>query len=146
MLICMGAPNYFRGGSHCGNLSCHEAMAEDLVDILCSDYHFPSLLACALRMMEGGMTPSAAMKMLTLHPAQHLGFEKELGSIEVGKRADLVCFQPQNGQAQVTGVWVDGARELTVESYRRRTREALCRKEQEESQERERELPLQSSR
>ena len=22
MMVCMGAPNYFRGGSHCGNLSC----------------------------------------------------------------------------------------------------------------------------
>lgn len=28
MAVCMGAPNYVRGGSHCGNLSCREAIAE----------------------------------------------------------------------------------------------------------------------
>lgn len=52
MMVCMGAPNYFRGGSHCGNLSCPEALEEGLVDILCSDFHFPSLLASAVKMIR----------------------------------------------------------------------------------------------
>jgi alpha-D-ribose 1-methylphosphonate 5-triphosphate diphosphatase len=108
MMVCMGAPNYYRGGSHCGNLSCHDAMAENLVDIICSDYHFPSLLACAIRMMESGMPPSAAINMLTLHPARHLGMDGEIGSIVPGKRADLVAFHPRSGFSDVVRVWVRG--------------------------------------
>jgi alpha-D-ribose 1-methylphosphonate 5-triphosphate diphosphatase len=114
MMVCMGAPNYYRGGSHCGNLSCHDALAENLVDILCSDYHFPSLLACALRMVENGMPLSSAINLLTLNPARHLGIDKQLGSIEVGKQADLVAFHPRSGFADVTRVWVNGREQLSV--------------------------------
>lgn len=108
MMVCMGAPNYYRGGSHCGNLSCHDAMAENLVDILCSDYHFPSLLACVLRMAESGMSLSAAVNMVTLNPARHLRLDANLGSIERGKRGDLVAFHARDGYADVMRVWVDG--------------------------------------
>jgi alpha-D-ribose 1-methylphosphonate 5-triphosphate diphosphatase len=108
MMVCMGAPNYYRGGSHCGNLSCLDAMAENLVDIICSDYHFPSLLACAARMMENGMTPWTAINMLTLNPARHLGLDQEIGSIETGKRADLTAFHIHSGFGDVERVWVSG--------------------------------------
>jgi len=108
MMVCMGAPNYFRGGSHCGNLSCVDAMAEGLVDILCSDFHFPSMLASAVRMMEHGSDPSAAVNLMSLNAARHLRRDAELGSIEVGKKADLVAFLPRDGFAAVTHVWVDG--------------------------------------
>ena len=91
MMVCMGAPNYYRGGSHCGNLSCVDALAEGLVDILCSDYHFPSLLASALRMMESGSSPSDAMNLISLNAARYLGLDRETGSIEEGKRADLAA-------------------------------------------------------
>jgi len=114
MMICMGAPNYYRGGSHCGNLSCHEALAEGLVDILCSDYHFPSLLGCALRMAEEGMPLWSAMNLLTLNPARHLRIDGETGSIDLGKRADLIAFQPRNGYAEVLSVWVRGQQALHV--------------------------------
>jgi alpha-D-ribose 1-methylphosphonate 5-triphosphate diphosphatase len=108
MMVCMGAPNYYRGGSHCGNLSCHEALAEDLVDILCSDYHFPSMLACAVRMAEEGMALPTAINLLTLNPARHLGIAARTGSIEVGKQADLVAFHPRKGFGDVSRVWVGG--------------------------------------
>jgi alpha-D-ribose 1-methylphosphonate 5-triphosphate diphosphatase len=114
MMVCMGAPNYYRGGSHCGNLSCHDALAEGLVDILCSDYHFPSLLACAVRMMESGMPLSSAFRMLTLNPARHLRLDKEIGSIEPGKRADLAAFHPQPGYADVVRAWVAGKEQFTA--------------------------------
>jgi alpha-D-ribose 1-methylphosphonate 5-triphosphate diphosphatase len=108
MMVCMGAPNYFRGASHCGNLSCREAMAEGLVDILCSDFHFPSMLGSVVMMMREGMEPSAAVKMVTLNAARHLRRDTDLGSIEVGKKADLVAFSPRDCFAAVTRVWVDG--------------------------------------
>ena len=108
MMICMGAPNYFRGGSHCGNLSCPEAMAEGLVDILCSDFHFPSMLGSAVKMINAGMAPSDAVNMLSLNAARHLRRDDQLGSIEEGKKADLVAFSPRDSFAVVTDVWVDG--------------------------------------
>ena len=108
MMVCMGAPNYFRGGSHCGNLSCRDAMAEGLVDILCSDFHFPSMLGSVVMMMREGMEPSAAVRMVTLNAARHLRRERELGSIEEGKKADLVAFSPRESFGAVSRVWVDG--------------------------------------
>jgi len=107
MWVCMGAPNYVRGGSHCGNLSCHEAIAEDLVDMLCSDYHFPTMLASVVRMMKEGFTPSQAINLVSLHPARFLGLEK-LGAIEAGKLADLVAFREEQEVAKISHVWVNG--------------------------------------
>jgi alpha-D-ribose 1-methylphosphonate 5-triphosphate diphosphatase len=121
MMVCMGAPNYYRGGSHCGNLGCHEALAENLVDIICSDYHFPSMLASLTRLVEQGMTLSAATNIFTLNPARHLRLDGSTGSIEIGKRADLVAFHHHNGFGDVEHVWVDGELRFssTLERHRR---------------------------
>jgi imidazolonepropionase-like amidohydrolase/Tol biopolymer transport system component len=40
-------------------------------------------------LVEGGMTPLEALRSATLNPAKYLGFDNELGSLEVGKLADL---------------------------------------------------------
>jgi alpha-D-ribose 1-methylphosphonate 5-triphosphate diphosphatase len=112
MLVCMGAPNYYRGGSHCGNLGCHDAMAENLVDIICSDYHFPSMLASMVRMVEEGLSLSAATNLFTLNPARHLRIDDRTGSIEIGKQADLVAFHHLNGFGDVSRVWVDGEQRI----------------------------------
>jgi alpha-D-ribose 1-methylphosphonate 5-triphosphate diphosphatase len=113
--VCIGAPNYYRGGSHCGNLSCWEAMEEDLVDILCSDYHFPTMLASVLRMIENGIDPSKAVNMVTLNPAKLLNFDKETGSIETGKRADIVVLDGKKSFAAVSHVFVDGVSKLRAD-------------------------------
>lgn len=42
--------------------------------------------------VEGGMTPLEAIQTATIMPARAMGLEKELGTIEVGKRADLVVL------------------------------------------------------
>lgn len=42
-------------------------------------------------MVEGGMSPAAALRSATLEAARVLGLEQELGSVEAGKRADLVA-------------------------------------------------------
>ncbi len=97
MLVCMGAPNYGRGESHCGNLSAREAFAEGLVDMLCSDYHFPSLLGSAVRMIASGTASCDVAALIAFNPARHLGRDAEFGSIEPCKRADLVAFQSRKG-------------------------------------------------
>ena len=40
-------------------------------------------------LVEGGMTPLEALRSATLNPAKYLGLDKEIGSLEVGKLADL---------------------------------------------------------
>ena len=40
----------------------------------------------------GGMTPLEAIRTATLNPARYLGMDKEIGSLEAGKLADLVIL------------------------------------------------------
>jgi alpha-D-ribose 1-methylphosphonate 5-triphosphate diphosphatase len=119
MLVCMGAPNYVRGDSHCGNLRAADAFAEGLVDMLCSDYHFPSLLGAAVRMMANRVPLPEIAALLALNPARHLGCATELGSIEPGKVADLVAFVARDGYADVTRTWVRGELRFAVGSVER---------------------------
>jgi imidazolonepropionase-like amidohydrolase len=42
-------------------------------------------------MVEGGMSPRDALRAATLEAARVLGLEAELGTVEAGKRADLVA-------------------------------------------------------
>jgi predicted amidohydrolase YtcJ len=66
---------------------------------------------------EQSMTRAEALLSYTLWPAQAAFQEKDLGSIEVGKRADLVmwdtdlltCPAESIRTAQVTRVWIGGA-------------------------------------
>jgi Tol biopolymer transport system component/imidazolonepropionase-like amidohydrolase len=43
-------------------------------------------------MQQGGMTPMEALRAATIVPARHLGLDKNLGSIKVGKLADLAVI------------------------------------------------------
>ena len=59
-----------------------------------------------------GLTKDAALAMLTTHPASILGVSDQLGTIEKGKRANLVVvdgdiFAPKG---TVRAVWIDGKR------------------------------------
>lgn len=42
---------------------------------------------------QGGMTPLEALRSATLSGAQYLGFDKDLGSLEAGKLADLIVLE-----------------------------------------------------
>ena len=53
----------------------------------------------------GGASLVGAVRMASLNPARQLRRNHELGSIEHGKRADLVWFDEQ---FRVRGVWLDG--------------------------------------
>ena len=45
-----------------------------------------------LLMTRGGMSPAAALRTATINPARYLGLETTLGSVDVGKRGDLVLL------------------------------------------------------
>jgi imidazolonepropionase-like amidohydrolase len=62
-------------------------------------------------MKYGGMTETEALAMVTINPAKQLGIDKTVGSIEVGKDADLVLYDgfPMSDFAKVQKVWIDGS-------------------------------------
>src|SRR5271165_5069366 len=58
----------------------------------------------------GGMTEVEALKTITLNGAKQLGLEKRLGTIEVGKDADLAIFNghPLNSYSRCEMTLVEG--------------------------------------
>jgi len=58
----------------------------------------------------GGLTHDEALKMVTLNPAIQLGIDKRVGSIDVGKDADLVIYNhdPMSAYAVVQKTLIDG--------------------------------------
>lgn len=42
---------------------------------------------------QGGMTPMEALRSGTMHGARYLGLDKDIGSLEVGKLADIIVIQ-----------------------------------------------------
>jgi len=64
----------------------------------------------AKSMKFGGLTHDEALKLITINPAIQLGIDKRVGSIEVGKDADLVVYDrdPLSAYAVVQKTLVDG--------------------------------------
>jgi len=58
----------------------------------------------------GGLTHDEALKLVTLNPAIQLGIDKRVGSIDVGKDADLVIYNhdPLSAYAVVQQTLIDG--------------------------------------
>jgi len=64
----------------------------------------------AKAMHYGGASEQDALKMITLNAAKQLGIEKRVGSIDVGKDADLAIFtaHPFAPNARVDMTLIDG--------------------------------------
>jgi imidazolonepropionase-like amidohydrolase len=67
-------------------------------------------LEAAKTMRYGGLNENEALAMVTINPAKQLGIDDKVGSIEVGKSADLVLFDkhPLSGFSKPQKVWIDG--------------------------------------
>jgi alpha-D-ribose 1-methylphosphonate 5-triphosphate diphosphatase len=87
----MGAPNLVRGGSLWDNLDASGAIARGVVDVLCADYHPPSLLAAPF--VETGESLAARVNRVTRNPADVVGLT-DRGRIAVDARADLILVDP----------------------------------------------------
>lgn len=109
MYTAVGAPNVLLGGSHSGNLSALEAIQEGCASILCSDYYPASLLYSVFKLhrVEGYPLPQV-MKLITINPAKAVNMDDEIGSIEVGKKADLNIIQFNEDYPVITECIVDG--------------------------------------
>jgi imidazolonepropionase-like amidohydrolase len=64
----------------------------------------------AKTMKYGGMSHEEALKMVTINPAIQLGIDKRVGSIDIGKDADLVIYNhdPLSAYAVVQKTLIDG--------------------------------------
>jgi imidazolonepropionase-like amidohydrolase len=64
----------------------------------------------AKAMKYGGATETEALAMVTLNPAKQLGIDNRVGSIDVGKDADIVIYDkyPLSDYAKVQKVLIDG--------------------------------------
>jgi alpha-D-ribose 1-methylphosphonate 5-triphosphate diphosphatase len=93
MMITAGAPNVVRGGSATGNIAALTLLEHGLLDILCADYHAPSLLAAAFRVAKSGLLSLAeAVRLVSLNPARAARIDARVGSLEVGKQADVIVL------------------------------------------------------
>ncbi|RUS46109.1 alpha-D-ribose 1-methylphosphonate 5-triphosphate diphosphatase [Cohnella sp. AR92] len=116
--VCVGAPNIVRGGSHDKNLSAIDAIKAGAANIVCSDYHPASLLESIFHMAKEGVPLAQAVAMASLHPARAMGIEAEVGSIEVGKLADLLIVRKVQDCAVVGATIVGGTVVQQTNDYR----------------------------
>lgn len=116
-----GAPNVVLGGSHSGNLCATEAIREQSIDILCSDYYPPSLLHAVFRLHEAkGHDLVEMFKLVTINPAKAVRMDDLIGSIQIGKKADLLIIEKLADEFPiVTTTMVDGKR-MTTTNYRQK--------------------------
>ena len=104
-------------------------------DSLETSRHF--YLEAAKLMKYGDLTEDEALKMITLNPAEMMRIENRVGSIDVGKDADLVIF---NGHpfsvysrpdiTMIEGeIYFDRAKDLTMREELAKEKKALIEKE-----------------
>ncbi len=110
LLNVMGGPNFVRGASHSGNLSARACAAEDLLDILSSDYVPLSMIRAAFMLAEAPFNwpIERAIDTVAKNPAHVCGLT-DRGEIKVGQRADMVrVYLSPNGWPIVRSVWRQG--------------------------------------
>ena len=91
----------------------------------------------AKTMRYGGLSHTEALKLVTLNPAIQLGIDNRVGSIDVGKDADLAVYNhdPLSAYAQVQKTLIDGRiyfdrqRDIAERADREKEKKALLEKE-----------------
>ena len=80
----------------------------------------------------GGMSEEEAFKMVTLNPAKALHVDDKVGSIKVGKDADLVLWSdnPLSIYAKALYTIVDGTIYFDREKDKEMRKQIACRKKQ----------------
>jgi imidazolonepropionase-like amidohydrolase len=65
----------------------------------------------------GDLTEDEALALVTLNPAKQLGINNRVGSIEVGKDADLVLWNkyPLSNYSKPLKVWIDGTKYFDID-------------------------------
>lgn len=104
-----GSPNSLRGGSLSGNMDVNAALTAGLIDGLCSDYYPPSMLHATIKLWRDGYLELAqAVQLTTRIPAQILGQDDQLGSLQVGLAADLLLVDLHERVPRLLATFVNG--------------------------------------
>ena len=84
---------------------CHVSIVTD-APVIPQQY----LAMCAGLAIKNGMDRFEALKAITINPARHLGVADRVGSIEIGKDADLVVVEgdPFEISSQIINVYING--------------------------------------
>lgn len=108
--VLMGAPNLIRGGSHVGYMSVAAAAEANVLDCLCSDYHYPSLFHAPFKMAEMGLMPlEESWKLVSTHPANAARIGDRKGAIATGLDADFLLIKPGSELPSAIGaVYIKG--------------------------------------
>lgn len=106
--VIVGAPNIARGGSHNGNLPALELIKAGYADVICSDYYPGSMLYAVFKVADALNDLVKAVKMVSFNPAQAVGKEQTLGSIDLGKQADLVIVSRESEYPVVKKTFING--------------------------------------
>ena len=87
------------------NAGCHVSIITDN-SVIPQQY----LPLCAGMAVKAGMDPFDALKAITINPAEHIGVADHVGSLEVGKDADVVITNgcPFEVMTEVRAVFIDG--------------------------------------
>lgn len=90
-----------------------KAVQAGLTVSITSDHHVTPMkylpVYAALAVREG-LSPEDALKVMTINPARILGIDNRLGSIEVGKDADIVVWSgdPLDARSHADQVFIGG--------------------------------------
>jgi imidazolonepropionase-like amidohydrolase len=103
----------------------------------------------AKTMKYGGVSEDDALAMITINPAKQLAIDGKVGSIEVGKDADLALFDkhPLSNYAKVDKVFIDGQeyfdreRDLADRAKKDADKKTLIDKEKQMEQQQRRNAP-----
>ena len=85
----------------------------------------------AKAMHYGGLSAEQALKLVTLNPAKQLRIDDRVGSIAVGKDADLVLWSasPLSAYARAEQTWIDGRRYFDRDEDARLQQAALAERQ-----------------
>ena len=108
--VLMGAPNLVRGGSHVGYMSVAEAAQAEVLDCLCSDYHYPSLFHAPFLLADKGLMPfERAWKCISEYPARAAKIGQQKGKIAPGYDADfLLLTSNESLPSAIRSVYIKG--------------------------------------
>jgi len=100
--VVMGAPNVVRGGSHLGWHGAEALVKDGLCTVLCSDYHYVSLLRAPYILAANGSATFGEAVALVTSNAARMAKLPDRGTLEAGGRADVVLVDPETQRVAVT--------------------------------------------
>ncbi len=113
--IALGSPNILRGHSHNNNLSSRDLLIQGYGDIVCSDYIPSTLLYALFVLVQNNIFDLPdAVKLFSANPARALGIDRETGTIEAGKDADLFLVNDRGELPRIIKTFVRGREVYSV--------------------------------